>query len=178
MRRPETSSTLSARAHIAGSLSAHQLTSASRWKWRTVPAAPATRSALRQNAPSGGTPFARRWSSQTIAGAIVWPRESIGTSVPRCVVTATPRTAPRSPGWSRQSCWQACGGRVPEGIAVVLEPTRLRRDVAVERDLRLGGEVAVRVEQERANALRAAVDRQEEIVGRGGHVTAASGTGR
>jgi hypothetical protein len=35
-------------------------------------------------------------------------------------------------------------GRVPEHIAVVLEPAGLRGDVAVERDLRLGGELPLK----------------------------------
>jgi len=55
-----------------------------------------------------GTLVARRWSSQMSAGSGERPRLSTGMIVPRCVVTATPRTATRHSGWPSQSWRQAC----------------------------------------------------------------------
>ena len=56
------------------------------------------------------------------------------------------------------------GGRLPERLGVVLQPVVLQRRIVVERVLSLGDDGAVEVNQQRAHALRAAIDCQQQFV--------------
>ncbi len=54
--------------------------------------------------------------------------------------------------------------RLPVVSHVLLGPARLPGEVGIDHDLRLGDQLAVQVEHERADALRAVVNRQNQIL--------------
>ena len=94
------------RFQIAGWCRAIQFASASAWKNRTVCLTPPSAKSAPHVPPIGFSPPVRRRSGQTIAGRSGSPAASRLMTDPRCVVSATPRTASLGTGDSRQSCWQ------------------------------------------------------------------------
>src|SRR4029079_9231439 len=59
--------------------------------------------------------------------------------------------------------------RAPVDVRVLLGPAGLWRDVRLDRDARGPGDRSARVDRERPHTLRADVDREDELAGRGRH---------
>ena len=62
--------------------------------------------------------------------------------------------------------------RLPERLRVVLEPPLLRRRIAVERLLAPRDDVSTEVDEQRPDALGAAVDGEQKLVRRSAHALA------
>ena len=124
-----------------------------------------------------GRPRSCRWSSQTIAGRSGRPFPSVQTIVARCVVTARPAIASRPHPWLREERPARLADVPPVELRVLLGETRRPRHVGLDRDAAPREEVPGEVEQERPDALRPVVDREELVAAHAQSADAASAAG-